>query len=81
MIVDCGGFDLDRPGATTFLQLMTEHARAGSGSWAWYCDDAFLRRKLGRAVPDADVCRPIHASFPQAVGAVRGSRFATISHC
>ena len=71
VVVDCGGFGLGRPGATTFLQLMTEHARADSGSWAWYCRDAFLRRKLGRALQDADVCQPIHAGFPQAVEALR----------
>ena len=78
VIVDCGGFDLDRPGATRFLELL--RARERSGNWAWCCPDPLLRRKLGATTgSEADACRPIHSSFRKAVEALRGIDVVPIS--
>jgi hypothetical protein len=77
VIVDCGGFELGHRGATRFLQLLRDCER--SGSWAWYCSDPLLRRKLGGACSDADACRPIHRNCRQAVEALGRIRTATIS--
>ena len=51
VIVDCDGFEVDRPGAAPFLKLLREHER--SHSWTWCCADALQRRKLTRAWADA----------------------------
>ena len=71
VVVDCGGFGVGAPGATRFLQRLAEYGHAASGSWVWYCRDAFLRRKLGRALQAADVRQPIYASLPHALEALR----------
>jgi propionate CoA-transferase len=76
VIVDCDGFELGHPGATRFLQLLRDCGR--SGSWAWYCSDTLLRRKLGGTGSDADALRPIHRSFPEAIDALSSIRVATI---
>jgi propionate CoA-transferase len=51
VVVDCDGFEIERPGAVRFLQLLRQHER--SRSWTWRCTDPLLRRKLARACPDA----------------------------
>jgi propionate CoA-transferase len=69
VIVDCGGFEPDRPGAIRFLELLRDGEWARSGSSAWYCPDAFLRRKLARLLAHANGPR-IHATFRDAVEAL-----------
>jgi len=80
VVVDCDGFELNRPAAARFLQILREHERSHSGSWAWYCTDALLRRMLGRAFLDVDLCQPIYPSFRHAVDALRGTRAATTAN-
>jgi len=75
VIVGCDGFDLGRPGATRLLQLLQDRER--SRSWAWYCTDALLRRKLCRARSDDDLRQPVYPSYRQAVDALRRTVVAT----
>ncbi len=77
VIVDCGGYDLSRPGGPRFLVLLDE--RDGSRSWAWFCTDALQRRKIGRACLDAGVRRPIHSSLEQALDRLRSTRIPSIT--
>jgi propionate CoA-transferase len=71
VLVDCEGFGLGPPEATTFLRLLAEDGATGRGSWAWYCRDALLRRRLAAAFRDEPDPQPIYRGFEAAVDALR----------
>jgi len=66
LIVNYDNFELGRPAAPRFFEMVREHERRYFLSSTRYSTDAFLRRKLGRAFADAGLSQQIYRNFEEA---------------
>ena len=73
LIVNYDNFELGRPAAPRFFEMVREHERRYFLSSTRYSTDAFLRRKLGRAFADARLSQQMYRSFEEATHALAGS--------
>ncbi|MGO9901228.1 MAG: acyl CoA:acetate/3-ketoacid CoA transferase [Solirubrobacteraceae bacterium] len=70
LIVNYDNFELGRPAASRFFEMVREHERRYLLSSARYSTDALLRRKLGRAFAEARLSQQIYRSFEEATRAL-----------
>ena len=72
LIVNYDNFELGRPAAPRFFEMVREHERRYFLSSTRYSTDAFLRRKLGRAFAEARLSQQMYRSFEEATHALTG---------
>jgi len=70
LIVNYDNFELGRPAAPRFFEMVREHERRYFLSSTRYSTDAFLRRKLGRAFAGARLSQQIYRNFEEATHAL-----------
>ncbi len=70
LIVNYDNFELGRPAAPRFFEMVREHEQRYFLSSTRYSTDAFLRRKLGRAFADARLSQQIYRNFEEATHAL-----------
>jgi len=66
LVVNDDNFELGRPAAPRFFEMVREHDRRYFLSSTRYSTDAFLRRKLGRAFAGARLSQQIYRNFEEA---------------
>ena len=70
LIVNYDNFELARPAAPRFFEMVREHERRYHLSSTRYSTDALLRRKLGRAFAEASLSQQMYRSFEEATHAL-----------
>ena len=70
LIVNYDNFELARPAAPRFFEMVREHERRYYLSSTRYSTDALLRRKLGRAFAEASLSQQMYRSFEEATHAL-----------
>ena len=87
LVVNYDNFELGRPAAPRFFEMIREHERRYFLSSTRYSTDAFLRRKLGRAFADARLSQTIYRSFEESAHALGeraedyGQRYGAFPGC
>jgi propionate CoA-transferase len=70
LIVNYDNFELGRPAAPRFFEMVREHERRYFLSSTRYATNALLRRKLGRAFAHARLSQHIYRNFEEATHAL-----------
>jgi propionate CoA-transferase len=70
LIVNYDDFELSRPAAPRFFEMVRDHERRYSLSSTRYSADALLRRKLGRAFADAGLSHRMYRNVDEATRAL-----------
>ena len=66
LIVNYDNFELARPAAPRFFEMVRDHERRYFLSTTRYSTDAFLRRRLGRAFAEARLSQQLYRSYEEA---------------
>ena len=70
LISNYDNFELARPAAPRFFEMVRDHERRYFLSSTRYSTDAFLRRRLGRAFAEASLSQQMYRSFEEATHAL-----------